>query len=393
MNQTLPLTNIPQELKLILELLRNQHDDQSEESWVNYTRSIDWNHFFKLAMHHRVYPLLHVKLNENKKLKIPKAVSEKLKAQYEHNTIKMLYLSGEMEAVSTLFLGENIPTLFLKGPVIAEHLYQNLSLRTSSDLDFLISIEHLQKAEELLVSLGYEKDDYIQTVLGDWKWRHHHVTYFHPIKRIKLEIHWRLNPGPSSEPQFKELWSRKRLSTVTSSPVYFLGQEDLTVFLISHGARHGWSRLRWLADIHQILNQDIEWKLVYNLFKKHSNYHVGGQALLLVKACFQSPIPEGAHKFFITKKAKRLAQGAFYYLEQMINLHTEPLAEDISAYHSRHLFSLMSTQQKAWFLLSFLYPYPEDAETLPLPSYLHFFYFPLRPVLWAWRKTRKQVFS
>ncbi|NEU34041.1 nucleotidyltransferase family protein, partial [bacterium LRH843] len=97
---------------------------------------------------------------------------------------------------------------------------------------------------------------------GDWKWRHHHVTYFHPIKRIKLEIHWRLNPGPSSEPQFKELWSRKRLSTVTSSPVYFLGQEDLTVFLISHGARHGWSRLRWLADIHQILNQDIEWKLV-----------------------------------------------------------------------------------------------------------------------------------
>ena len=39
------------------------------------------------------------------------------------------------------------------------------------------------------------KDDYIQTVLNDWKWRHHHVTYFHPEKEIKLEIHWRLNPA------------------------------------------------------------------------------------------------------------------------------------------------------------------------------------------------------
>ena len=58
-------------------------------------------------------------------------------------------------------------------------------------------------------------------------------------------------------------------------------------------------------------------------------------------------------------------------------------------YHKRHLFSLMSNQQKFLFIMSFLYPYPEDAEILPLPKYLHFLYFPLRPFLWAWRKSKE----
>ena len=70
-------------------------------------------------------------------------------------------------------------------------------------MDVLIPIQDLEKVEELLVKHGYVKDDYIQTVLNDWKWRHHHITYFHPKKKIKLKIHWRLNPGPGKEPSFE----------------------------------------------------------------------------------------------------------------------------------------------------------------------------------------------
>ena len=78
--------------------------------------------------------------------------------------------------------------LVLKGPVLAVDLYGDVSLRTSGDLDILIPINDLDKAENFLLKLGYEKDDYIQTVLNDWKWRHHHVTYFHPQKGIKLKF-------------------------------------------------------------------------------------------------------------------------------------------------------------------------------------------------------------
>ena len=75
----------------------------------------------------------------------------------------------------------------------------------------------------------------------------------------------------------------------------------------------------------------------------------------------------------------------------MVNLHTYPIPEDVAKYHKQYLFKLMSPQQKLIFILSFLYPYPDDAKTLPLPKKIHFLYFPLRPLLWAWRKTRKHA--
>ena len=39
----------------------------------------------------------------------------------------------------------------------------------------------------------------------------------------------------------------------------------------------------------------------------------------------------------------------------------------------------MTYQQKLFFFMSFLYPYPEDAAVLPLPKSLHFLYLPYVP--------------
>ncbi len=303
----------------------------------------------------------------------------------------MLHLSAEMEQVSKLFSRNQIRTLFLKGPVLAHELYGDLSLRTSCDLDFLVPINDLEKAEELLVELGYEKDDYIETVLDDWRWRHHHVTYFHSVKGIKLEIHWRLHPGPGKEQSFQELWERKRKSSMTSFPVYFLGKEDLFLFLVAHGARHGWSRLRWLVDIQQMMKQRVDWDRAYLLFKTYHNPHVGGQAIILASQLLNADITEEMTLFLKGESPKKLAQEAMFYLERMVNLHTDPVPKEVSSYHTRHLFSLMSLNQKSIYIMSFLYPYPEDAKTLPLPKSLHFLYFPLRPFLWGWRKTRKHA--
>ena len=388
MNKTvdLNLSKIPKELKLILEMIKN-NDKISKECQNN----IDWDLFLQLVFHHRLYPLLYPKLIKMEDSSIPSKILQALSHSYRKNTFQMLRLSGEMEQVSKLFTNNDIRTLFLKGPVLASDLYGDISLRTSSDLDLMIPLNDLEKAEKLLLMLGYEKDDYIQTVLNDWTWRHHHVTYFHPEKKIKLEVHWRLNPGPAKEPHFDELWDRKRKSSLTSNPVYLLGREDLFLFLVSHGARHGWSRLRWLADIHQMTKQNIDWKNLILLLKKYQYLHVGGQALILASQLLETSLVEEMKPLISRVTSRRLAQEAIFYLEEMVNLHTDPVPENVAMYHKRHLFSLMSHQQKFFFIMSFMYPYPEDAETLPLPKYLHFLYFPLRPLLWAWRKTRKRA--
>jgi hypothetical protein len=384
MDHSLHITSISKELKLILELLKEESNSN-----IDIT-DVDWNLFVDLSIHHRVYPLLHTKIKKLGTM-LPAFVSDTLNFQYRQNIFQMLRLTAEMEQVSKLFSEQQIRTIFLKGPVLAQDLYGDLSLRTSSDLDFLIPIQHLEKAEEILVNLGYEKEDYFDTVLNDWRWRHHHVTYFHPKKGMKLEIHWRLHPGPGLEPSFEDLWERRTTSALTSFPVYLLGKEDLFWFLVSHGSRHGWSRLRWLVDIQLILKQRLNWDMIIRLFKKYHNRYLGGQAIILVSQLLNVKLSKEMEPF-LKKRSTRLAQEAIFYLEDMINLHSDPVPKEVSSYHAKHLFNLMSLKQKILYLLSMIHPLPEDAKTLPLPKQIHFLYFPLRPVLWAWRKTKKTEF-
>lgn len=391
MTNQLNLANLSKELLLILELLREENEAYIQLNQGILCKEVDWNHFLELALHHRVFPLLHFKIKQLGENVVPHFVVKFLAQHYKNNTFKMLHLSSEMEQVSRIFSDHQIKTLFLKGPVLAQHLYGDISLRTSSDLDFLVPIQNLEESEGILVNLGYEKDDYIETVLNDWRWRHHHVTYFHPQKKIKLEIHWRLHPGPGREPVFQQLWERKRKSPLTNSPVYLLGKEDLFFYLVSHGARHGWSRLRWLVDIQQLIKQKLNWETTCRLFKKYHNPDVAGQAIILSSQLLNSTVKEELKPFLSGNRTYHLAQEAIYYLEKMVNLHTDPVPKDVSKYHGRHLFSLMSVEQKCFYVLSFLHPFPEDVKTLPLPKHLHLLYYPLRPLLWIWRKAKKPV--
>ncbi|WP_077214413.1 nucleotidyltransferase family protein [Bacillus dakarensis] len=384
-NLDLNTTKIPNELNLIFEILKTEeHEKIPKERYVD----IDWELFLQQAFHHRLYPLLYSKLNKNNNSLVPANVFQTLADSYRENTFRMLHLCGEMDRISKLFLENDIRPLFLKGPTLAADLYEDISKRTCGDLDILVPLESLHLAEKLLINIGYEKDEYIKSFLNDWKWRHHHFTYYHK-NGTKIEIHWRLNPAPSKEPSFKELWKRKRETEFGNTPIYTLGYEDLFYFLVSHGARHGWSRLRWLTDIHQILMKDLKWENVLKVLRMHKAEHIAGQALILSASLINSKIPNETVVLTTPRQSKKLAQDAIFYLERMINLHSDPVPKDIAKYHSKHLFTLMSKSQRFIYLLTILHPYYTDIETFPLPKKLHFLYFPLRPFLWAWRKTKK----
>ncbi|MFJ5759869.1 nucleotidyltransferase family protein [Neobacillus sp. NPDC093182] len=389
-NFKLDLSDFSRELHLLIEIIKL--DDNRSDQVINKDscKGINWNQFLQLAKHHRVYPIIHINIKKLKNDWFPLFVIQELSLLYQNNTFQMMFLSGEMEQLSRLFTDSRVRTLFLKGPVLSNALYGDVSLRTSNDLDIMVPMENLGKAEEILLQNGYIKDDYIESVLNDWKWRHHHITFFHPEKRIKLEVHWRLNPGPAKEPKFEELWERKRRSTLFSYPVFYLGFEDLFFFLVTHGARHGWSRLRWLVDIVKMTKQDLNWKEVLTLLTKYQCLQVGGQSLILTSQLLNSKLNGEMANIIKGNQSKRLAQDALFYIKQLVNLHTEPLPQDVANHHKRHLFLLMSNRQKLLFIFSFLYPFPIDAETLPLPKVLHILYFPLRPFLLLWRKTRNR---
>ncbi len=380
---------IPKELNMIFELVKEEDDKRLHDYVREKAHRINWQLFLELTIHHRVYPVLAAKLQKMDETIIPAQIKQYIIQLYRENTFRMLHLSSEMENVNRLLNQNQVRLLFLKGPFLGTELYGDLSLRTSGDLDLLIPIEDLMKVDKLLVDQGYQKDDYIQTVLNDWKWRHHHFTYFHPQRNVKLEVHWRLNPGPGKEPSFDALWERKKKSDQTGFPV--LGNEDLFLFLVSHGARHGWSRLRWLLDIDRLVKMKMDWKFLNRLLKKHHFLDIGGQAIILSSRLLGTCIPKYFHMPLKRKRPSKLAQEAIFYIERMVNLHADPIPEEVAKYHKRHLFSLMSVQQKILFMISCLHPYPTDMETLPLPKSFHLLYFPLRPFLLIWRRAKNHA--
>ncbi|MFD0047954.1 nucleotidyltransferase family protein [Actinomycetes bacterium NPDC127524] len=374
----------PNELKLLLKILAIEKEEENDY-FSNYSfKEIDWKLFLQLVIHHRVYPIIYSKVKMFDEKIVPQFVIQTLYKEYQKNTYGMLALCREMEHISNLFTENHIPNLFLKGPVIAADIYGDISLRTSKDLDILIPINTFKKAEKLLLSSGFKKmsGPYI---LSEWKWRTHHILYFHPERNIQLEIHWRLQPLPLSEPSFNELWERKRVSTITSYPVHFLGKEDLFLFLISHGSRHAWFRLRWLLDIDKMVKKGVSLNEANILLKNYKNLHLVGQALILTSQLFKTPINEEMQLVIENSRSKELAHKALIIIKDML-----PLEKIMSTnYYKRYRLSLKSKSlQKIYSIIVLFYPSTADAMTLRLPKPLHFLYFPLRPFLWVYRNIK-----
>ncbi|NHC43545.1 nucleotidyltransferase family protein [Bacillus sp. MM2020_1] len=379
---TLDMNNFSKELVLLLFILKDSNTPLPKELLTD----VNWELFLQYVDHHRLYPVVYKTLKQ-KNNNIPFYVVNTLSAWYKTNTFQMLLLNAEMEQVSSLLSTNGIRSLFLKGPVLAYDLYRDLSMRTSKDLDILIQIEDLDHVNKLLTEYGYVRDGYTRTVMDDWKWKNHHIEYAHPQKGICLEIHWRLHPGPGKQPTFLELWQRKRISPINHKPVYFLAREDLFVYLIAHGARHGWFRLRWLTDIEQMIKQGINWREIVYLLKTLNYNHLAGQVFILLSQLFGTSMPVELNPLKVGNKSINLAKRVWPFIGQMDNLHNEPLPYGILASFNKYLYSLMTFKQKCFYYYGYLFPVPEDVEILPLPKQLYFLYFPLRPFLWVWKKT------
>lgn len=375
----LDMSDISKEMSFLLYILRDHTQD--EMLIQQYTEDLDWHLFKKLVMHHRVYPLVYLKLKELSSTIIPSHIKESLHVEYHKNTMKMLHLSREMSHICEAFTSSGVRNLLLKGPILATQLYGDLAHRTSKDLDILVAEDEVEKAGEILVQLGYVLQD--EYVLGNWKKKSHHLSYEHAKHGTQIEIHWRLNPHYSKSYSFDKLWERKNDVSLSNHTFHYLGNEDLLYYLTDHGARHGWFRLRWLMDIERLLPQ-IDSERMRQHADQYGGKQFAGQAFILLALLLSTRIPPELESLTISAKSHRLAGMALHYIKRIVRLNPVP-EKSVAWHYNRYLFALMSGQQKIAYILNKFQPSSQDALLLPLPKSLYFLYFPLRPFLWLRR--------
>ena len=154
------------------------------------------------------------------------------------------------------FNENEVPVVAFKGPILAEAVYGDLSLREFCDLDLLIRVQDLTKAEDILLACGYTAQfpdrDYRTAFLS----YHGQYAFRRGQSDLWVDLHWQFSPDGVVFPlRAAEVWPRLIEETIAGRTVPSLAHDDLALFLAAHGTKEGWRSLLWLCDFAEFLRR------------------------------------------------------------------------------------------------------------------------------------------
>lgn len=351
--------------------------------------SIDWSAFVQLAIHHRLYPLVYKTLSSLNEEVMPSKFVEILREKSRENAIQALRYTGAAAVVTNKLETEDIHSIVLKGPSLAERLYGDVALRPFKDIDLLVCPEDLERTGEGLEQLGYRRTNIdFPLTPARHKWyirQYHHHTYWHSGQKIQIELHWKCGL-PLSDAR-----TIQRIQAGCTLPV--LPDEEWFLYLVFHGARHAWFRLRWLCDIAEFSKKDLDWERVQNMAEKFDVQPLLHQSLILANVLLELTVPKSLQAAIDRDdKAWRLANLAKpFFQDGCYEPGDDSGRRDWQLFWLQHNYNLQirsSCIRKISYILGLLAPIGEDVKRFSLPDRLFYTYYILRPFTWAWRHAK-----
>jgi hypothetical protein len=247
--------------------------------------------------------------------------------------------------VTDLIRNEGIQFVSLKGPLLSYRIYKDPTVRISHDIDILVEVVALERITKILKENGYSFSEG-----SDWPQKkiqqeliiraYHHLSFYNQERGSCVEIHWVLmNNLPVSSSKMKNIVS-ENLSEMDFAGRKFtvLNKEIELLFLLIHGSRHGWSRLKWLVDIKDYPIGEVDIEIFEKLSSKLRARRIIGQANFFLNIFFQMQLPFNGDS--------RLADFFIHFAQQSIDdeIRKEQSTKD-----------LIRIYQYQWFMFSGFY--------------------------------------
>ena len=272
----------PPEFQLLLYCARSQPASGPIKRLVDQS-AIDWGKLLALADQHCVRPMLLQSLKAVCWDAVPPSIRLELEGFCKSNAQKNLLLAAELLRLLRSFNQNEVPVVAFKGPILAEAVYGDLSLREFCDLDLLIPVQDLTKAEDILLACGYTAQfpdrDYRTAFLS----YHGQYAFRRGQTDLWVDLHWQFSPDGVVFPLWAaEVWARLTEETIAGRTVPSLAHDDLALFLAAHGTKEGWRRLLWLCDFAEFLRryQDLHWIAI---LERAARSHSSRQLLLAIE--------------------------------------------------------------------------------------------------------------
>ncbi|MDR3598922.1 MAG: nucleotidyltransferase family protein [Desulfosporosinus sp.] len=383
------------EMKLLqLCSIQDRTDRQLDTIVEIISHKVDWVTFTKAVMKHRVYPLVYKNLSIIKNLNTMNEASLELIARNaRRNVIKSVKLTGELIRLFSLLDKVNIRAISIKGPLLGLALYGDLALRTSKDLDILVSKEDLDKVENLLISEGYQQTENEANITPKQKKlllkTSHHFSFVNN-NGVNIELHWRYYSQGYKIP-FNEVWDRRDSVEISGSKLNILSPEENFLYLVFHGSKHGWMRLRWLCDVSEIIKKnDLQWVSVIKRAEHLDVLYMLVQALVLAREYFYAKIPEELNSLVKNDKlGHKLAKLALPLINE---IEEDAIAPGMTLYLHNKKYCMAwnrSLSQKLIYVIKHFYPSVLDYQAIHFQDKHFFMYFLLRPYFKMQRSWQK----
>ena len=334
---------------------------------------IDWSKLMRLSVSHAVTPMLYRALRS---LPIPKPAADNFRSAFERNTQWNLMLSAELCALAELFQQHKIAFVPLKGPSLSQQLYGDLSMRASSDLDWLVHRRDLLRVRDLLIARGYRVASPIHwpcdsAFLRD---REAEVSLADESRSLNVDLHWRIMPGYfASAFDHQDVWDSLVPIDLGGRTIPGLCPEHLILLLCVHGAKHAFERLGWICDIASCLVAfpNLRWPEVLAASARAGTMRELLLGLKIAEDLLGVSIPaslpeDPAVEKLVLLVRKRVMEAA------------PPISESELIPFCLRLFE--SPRNRARYLLGHFAPSRAEYQILPLPPSLYFLYYFFRPL-------------
>jgi len=220
---------------------------------------IDFNRIYKISSLSRVSNMVYyglLKLDKETLSKIPNL--EDFKKECLVYGIKEKVQEQDMLDIIKTFEKENIKILLFKGYVL-KNLYPKVDMRVMGDIDFLVEPNDIEKAQKLLESIGFKKDDKVDFNVE--------VAYH---RNIEVELHKKLSSAET--PYFDDAFDHT-IKYLNYSNTYTLEINYHFVYLLSHALYHvkkGGLGIKYPLDFYLYLNKyDIDFNKIIDILIKN----------------------------------------------------------------------------------------------------------------------------
>ena len=345
---------------------------------------VNWIRLIQLAIQHETTALLYWNLQRICPKSVPAGILEPLAARYKTQAAEAKSRAEELVRIVGALEAQGIPALPYKGPVLAQQLYGDLSLREfseHSDLDIMVEECNLGKAEEVIRALGYR-----HLARGECE----SIFRREQADARILDLHWRfLTDSLQVHGDPHRFLQRFEAVSLAGATLRSLPLEVYFLILSLHATKHKWRKLKLICDIAEILDsRNVDWEYVLREAQDLGLRRMLAVAALLAENPLEFAIPADlARRLRIDRVAHVVAADCREELLKQADESWQQHAE------LRFLFRIRERlcDKTNLFLWSWLWPkeMPDerDRKFAPLPSCLSPLYYFVRPVRLACEKT------